>query len=39
MHFVSDCSSSAKNKDPGKLRKVNMKKGEDDTEDDELLDM
>jgi hypothetical protein len=39
MHYVSDCSSSTKNKDCGKSRKVNMKKGEDDAEDDELSDM
>jgi hypothetical protein len=38
IHFVSDSSLSTKNKDPGKARKMNMKK-EDDSEDDELLDM
>jgi hypothetical protein len=38
-HFVSDSSSSVKNKKFGRPLKINMKKVEGDTEDDELIDM
>jgi hypothetical protein len=39
QHFISDSSSSTKKKDLEKFEKVNMKKEEGDTEDDELINM
>jgi hypothetical protein len=38
-YFVSDSSSSTKNKDLEKSANVDMKNVEDDAEDDELINM